>query len=194
MRFYLWELSMNVKNIPQMTFALAYPISVRSLPAKGIRVHLCANKKECIHLAQNHDLIEVKSCEGNFHIFPWKKRGVRVKGLLQARILQLCVVTLEPLENILCENIEVVFVPEDSNLMKPKISEDTGELFLDVEGLDTPEVFYDDKIDIGAIMEEFFELSINHYPRKERIKMDMVENLEEAEQKFSPFSVLKNWK
>ncbi|WP_142416903.1 YceD family protein [Bartonella massiliensis] len=185
---------MNVQNVSQMTFALAYPISVRSLPAKGIRVDFCANKKECTHLAQNHDLVEVKSCEGKFHIFPWKKRGVRIKGLLQARIVQLCVVTLEPLENILRENIEVVFVPEDSDLMKPKISDDTRELFLDVEGLDTPEVFYNDKIDIGALMEEFFELSINHYPRKEGIKIHVVENLEEAEQKKSPFSILKNWK
>ncbi|WP_317993322.1 YceD family protein [Bartonella gliris] len=185
---------MNVQNVSQMTFALAYSISVRSLPLKGIRVHICADQRECAHLAKNHDLVEVKSCEGEFHILPWKKRGVRVKGFLRARIIQLCVITLEPLENNLYENIEVVFVPEDSNLMKPKISEDTGELFLDAEGPDIPEVFYGDKIDIGAVMEEFFELSINRYPRKEGINMSMVENLEEAEQKLSPFSVLKSLK
>ncbi|MET3560567.1 hypothetical protein ABID39_001269 [Bartonella japonica] len=185
---------MNAQNVFPMTFALAYPISVRSLPTKGIRVHICANQKECTHLAKNHDLVEVRFCKGKFHILPWKKRGIRIKGLLQARIVQLCVVTLEPLENILHEKIEVVFVPEDANLTKPKISEDTGELFLDVEGLDTPEVFYGDKIDIGAVMEEFFELSIDHYPRKKGIKMHTIENLEEDKQKLSPFSVLKNWK
>lgn len=185
---------MNVQTIPQMTFALAYPVSVYSLAAKGIRVHIHANKQECAHLAKNHALVEVKSCEGKFHIFPWKKRGVRVKGLLQARIIQLCVVTLEPLENILHENIEVVFIPEDSNLMKPKMLENTGELFLDAEGPDMPEVFHGNKIDVGAIMEEFFELSINHYPRKEGVKMRVIENGEKSEQKLSPFSVLKNWK
>ncbi|EJF75053.1 DUF177 domain-containing protein [Bartonella alsatica] len=185
---------MNVQNVSQMTFALAYPISVRSLPFKGIRVHICANQQECAHLAKNHALVEVKSCEGKFHIFSWKKRGVRIKGLLRARIIQLCVVTLEPLESVLHENIEVVFVPEDSNLIKPKISENTGELFIDMEGLDTPEVFYGDKIDIGAVMEEFFELSINHYPRKEGVKMDVIENLEKAEPKLSPFSILRSWK
>ncbi|WP_019222002.1 YceD family protein [Bartonella senegalensis] len=185
---------MNVRNISQMTFALAYPISVRSLPAKGLTVHIRADEQECAHLAKNHDLVEVKLCEGEFYILPWKKRGVRVKGLLQARIVQLCVVTLEPLENTLHENIEIVFVPEDSNLIKPKISEDTGELFLDAEGLDTPEVFHGDKIDVGAVMEEFFELSINHYPRKKGTHMSVIENLDEDEQKLSPFSVLKNWK
>ncbi len=115
-------------------------------------------------------MVEVKSCEGKFHIFPWKKRGVRIKGLLQARIIQLCVITLEPLENVLRENIEVVFVPEGSDLLKPKILEDTRELFLDAEGLDTPEVFYGDKIDIGAIMEEFlsYPLIITHAKREVR--------------------------
>ncbi|WP_455475465.1 YceD family protein [Bartonella sp. B17] len=185
---------MNVKNVSQMTFALVYPISVRSLPSKGIKVHICANQQECEHLAKNHDLVEVKFCEGKFHIFPSKQRGVHVKGLLQAHITQLCVITLEPLENILRENIDVVFVPSDSNLIKPKIPEDTGELFLDVDGVDAPEVFYGDKIDIGAVMEEFFELSIDHYPRKKGISMSVIKNLDEGEQKISPFSILKNWK
>ncbi|WP_332060919.1 YceD family protein [Bartonella sp. CB74] len=185
---------MNVQNVSQMTFALAYPISVRSLPAKGIRVHICANQRECANLAKNHDLVKVKSCEGEFHIFPSKKRGVRVKGILRAHIIQSCVITLEPLENTLYEKIEVVFVPENSNLMKPKISDDTGELFLDAEGLDVPEVFYDDKIDIGAVMEEFFELSIDHYPRKKGISMSVIESSDEIEKKISPFSILKDWK
>ncbi|WP_019218481.1 YceD family protein [Bartonella florencae] len=185
---------MNVQNVSQMAFALTYPISVRSLSAKGIKVHICANQRERADLAKSHALVEVKSCEGKFHIFPWKKRGVHIKGLLRARIIQLCVVTLESLENVLHENIEVFFLPEDSNLLKPKILENTGELFLDAEGLDTPEVFCGDKIDIGAVMEEFFELSINHYPRKKGAKMRVIENEEQTEQKLSPFSVLKSWK
>ncbi|WP_042995367.1 hypothetical protein [Bartonella quintana] len=185
---------MSIRNTSPMTFALVYPISVGSLPAKGIKVRISADQKECAHLAKNHDLMEVKFCEGEFHILPWKKHGVRVKGLLRACIIQLCVITLERLENILDENIEVFFVPEDSNLIKPKISEDTNELFLDAEGLDTPEVFYGDKIDIGTVMEEFFELSINHYPRKAGTHMRVIENLGEAEKKLSPFSILKSWK
>ncbi|CBI76502.1 conserved protein of unknown function [Bartonella clarridgeiae 73] len=185
---------MAVSSISQMEFALTYLVSVRSLPIKGIKVHICADQHECAQLAKNHNLVDVKFFEGEFYILPWKKRGVRVKGLLQARIIQSCVITLEPLEDIILENINIVFVPEDSNLVKPKISEDTGELFLDVEGADIPEVFYGDKIDIGAVMEEFLELSINHYPRKEGVNLDMIENLKKVEQNSSPFSVLKKWK
>ncbi|OPB29437.1 hypothetical protein [Bartonella sp. WD12.1] len=185
---------MSVKNVSQMMFALTYPVSVRSLSARGIKVRVCADQQECAHLAKNHDLLEVKSCEGEFHILPWKKRGVYVKGLLQAHIIQLCVITLEPLENILHENIEITFVPEDSNLVKPKVSKDTRELLLDADGPDIPEVFYGDKIDIGAVMEEFFELSINHYPRKEDENISLIKDSEEIEQKTSPFSILKEWK
>lgn len=182
---------MNAQNVTQMTFALTYPVSVHSLPVKGIKVHICANQQELAHLAKNHDLIEVKLYEGEFHILPWKKRGVRVQGSLRAHVIQACVITLEPLENILHENIDVVFVPENSKFVKPKTSEETSELFLDAEGPDIPEVFYDDKIDIGALMEEFFELSIDHYPRKEGISMDIIKTSENTEEKLSPFSVLK---
>ncbi|MCZ2204213.1 DUF177 domain-containing protein [Bartonella sp. A05] len=182
---------MNVQNVSQMTFALTYPILVHSLPVKGMKIHICANQQERVHLAKNHDLVEVKLYEGEFQISPWKKRGVRIQGLLRSHIIQSCVVTLEPLENIIHEKIDVVFVPGDLNFVKPKTSEDTGELFLDVHGPDIPEVFYDDKIDIGALMEEFFELSIDHYPRKKDISMDVINSSEEIEQKLSPFSVLK---
>ncbi|MCZ2328316.1 YceD family protein [Bartonella sp. F02] len=184
---------MNIQNVSQMTFALSYPVSVHSLPAKGIKVHICATQRERTYLAKNHDLVEVKSCEGSFHILPWKKRGVRVKGVLRAQIIQSCVVTLDLLENILHENIEVVLVPEDSNLVKPEVLEDTGELFLEAEGADTPEIFYGDKIDVGAIMEEFFELSIDHYPRKEGANMNLFQCSESVDQKLSPFSILKKW-
>ncbi|WP_336276995.1 DUF177 domain-containing protein [Bartonella sp. CB178] len=183
---------MKAKNVSQMAFALAYPISVRSLPAKGIKVCICANQQEREHLAKNHDLVEVKSCEGEFYIFPSKQRGVRVKGSLRACIVQSCIITLESLENIIDESLEVVFVPEDSKLVKPKVLEDTGELFLDVDGSDVPEIFHGDKIDIGAIMEEFFELSIDHYPRKEGASMTVTEKLDGSEQEISPFSILKN--
>ncbi|MCL6229595.1 DUF177 domain-containing protein [Bartonella bilalgolemii] len=186
---------MAVSSISRMEFAFTYPVSVRSLPIKGIRVHICADQQECTYLAKNHGLVDVKLFEGEFCILPWKKRGVRVKGLLQARIIQSCVITLELLEDIIHENINIVFVPEDSNLVKPKISEGTGELFLDVEGPDIPEVFYGDKIDIGAVMEEFLELSINQYPRKEGASLDTtVKDLEKIKQNSSPFSVLKEWK
>ncbi|AQX28075.1 MULTISPECIES: DUF177 domain-containing protein [unclassified Bartonella] len=185
---------MAVSSISQMEFTLTYLVSVRSLPIKGIKVHICADQQECAYLAKNHNLVDIKFFEGEFCILPWKKRGVRVKGLLQASIIQLCVITLEPLEDIIYENINIVFVPEDSDLVKPKISEDTGELFLDAEGPDIPEVFDGDKIDIGAIMEEFLELSINHYPRKEGINLGMIKNLEKAKQNSSPFSILKKWK
>ncbi|EYS92092.1 hypothetical protein X471_00381 [Bartonella bacilliformis str. Heidi Mejia] len=185
---------MNIQNVSQMTFAFSYPVSVSSLPVKGIKVHICADQQECAHLAKNHDLLEVKFCEGEFQILPWKKRGVYIKGLLRANIIQSCVVTLEPLENNIHENIEVVFVPEGSNLLKPEMLEDTGELFLDAEGPDAPEIFYGDKIDIGAIVEEFFELSIDRYPRKENISMNILENSEDIEEKSSPFSILKEWR
>lgn len=177
-----------------MTFAIRYPVNVHSLPPKGVRVEIEANEQEREKLKQNHALLSIDSFRADVHISPWKKRGVRVKGKFWADITQACVVTLEPLHDHIEENIESVFVPEDSKLVKISEIDDTGEVFVDAEGPDTPEVFYGDTIDIGAFLEEFFELSINPYPRKAGVEGDYIEDLEKDDKQPSPFAILKGLK
>lgn len=177
-----------------MTFAIHYPVNVRSLPPKGVRIKIDADEKERQKLKQNHGLIGVDSFRADLHISPWKKRGVRVKGKYQAEIVQACVVTLEPLHQHIEEEIETVFIPEDSKLAKYNEGEDTGEVFIDAEGPDTPEVFHGDTIDVGALLEEFFELSINPYPRKAGVDGNYIEDVEKEEKQPSPFAILKGLK
>ena len=101
-----------------MSFAIHYPVNVRSLPVKGIRIKIDADEKERLKLVENHGLLEVKSFHADVHISPWKKRGVRVKGKFEAEIVQACVVTLEPLPKHIEEEVESVFIPDDSKLVK----------------------------------------------------------------------------
>ena len=44
-------------------------------------------------------------------------------------------------------------------------------LIIDAEGPDLPETFSGDRLDAGAIAEEFFELAIDPYPRKPEMRM-----------------------
>lgn len=190
---------MTEDNFAKMAFALKYLVNVRSLPLKGIRVTLTADARDCKKLAENHDLKEVISYNAEFQVFPWKKRGVRLKGQLKASIVQTCIATLKPIDNTIDEKIEVFFVPDDSRLAKPKVSDETGELFVDVEGPDTPEIFQGDSIDVGAVTEEFFELAIDPYPRIENFEVHLPAELEPEdkeiiEKKISPFAILKQLK
>ncbi|MHC5307235.1 DUF177 domain-containing protein [Bartonella sp. LJL80] len=185
---------MNDNNHATMTFAINYPVNVKSLPVKGIRVEIDADEKERSKLAKNHGLLDVSVFFGEFQILPWKKRGIRVKGNLKADISQACIVTLEPVPQKIDENIEAVFVPDDSRLLKPETRDETGEIFLDAEGPDAPEVFHGDSIDVGMIMEEFFELAIDPYPRKSGAEVQLSDDEKQVEKKPSPFAILKQLK
>lgn len=82
--------------------------------------------------------------------------GVRVTGQISARVGQTCVVTLEPIENDLEEQVDLMFS-----------SASTGASQTDtIDGDEPPEPLMDGKLDLGAIATEFLLLGIDPYPRK----------------------------
>jgi uncharacterized metal-binding protein YceD (DUF177 family) len=113
---------------------------------------------------------------------------------VHAVLEQACVVTLEPIEQTIEEEIEVLFVPEGSKLARNEAV--NGELIIDADAPDLPEVFAGDTIDAGAVAAEYAAMSIDQYPRKPGV--GFVEHIEsdgtEADARPSPFAVLKGWK
>jgi len=143
---------------------LNFPVNVQSLPPKGVILTLEANAAERAALAKAHGLTDVLSFAAELRVRPWKKCGVRLDGQIKAEIEQQCVITAEPLRNKIDREFEAYFVPEDSRLARPDTA--AAELFLDPEGADAPESFSGGSINAGAVVEEFFELAIDLYPRK----------------------------
>ena len=160
------------------TAGLSYPVSVAHVPGKGITVKVEADDKERAQLAENHELLSVGSFTADFLITPWKKDGIRLRGHIEAQIVQACVATLEPIETQISEDVDTVFVPENSRLARIRLDE-SGEMLIDAEGPDMPETFEGDRIDIGAVAEEFFELALDPYPRK--AEADYIEIIEDDE-------------
>ncbi|SPU62590.1 Uncharacterized ACR, COG1399 [Brucella melitensis] len=113
-----------------------------------------------------------------------------------AEIVQACVVTLEPLTNTIAEEIDTIFVPENSRLARIELDE-SGEILLDAEGADIPETFVGDRIDVGAVAEEFFDLAIDPYPRKpgppEESEPKIFGDGDGDEKPVSPFAKLSEW-
>lgn len=176
--------------------ALTYPVPVLHLPHKGLTVKIGTNDKERAALAAEHGLRSVKSFDAEFLLTPWKKKGVRIRGTIKAEVVQSCVATLEPLDATVDAEVDTLFVPEDSRLAKIELDE-SGELLLDAEGADIPETFVGDKIDIGAVAEEFFELALDPYPRKSGLPEDaepaVFGDVEEEDKPDSPFAKLSEW-
>lgn len=144
---------------------VSWPVHVARLPKKGMAVTVEADAEQRAALAAVHGLREVVRFVAGLEVAPWREGGVRVSGRVVADIVQDCVVTLEPVEATVDEAVEAMFVPEGSKLAVPARSAE-GEILLDAEGDDAPEVFSGDTVDVGQLAEEFFSLGIDPYPRK----------------------------
>jgi hypothetical protein len=148
---------------------VSFKVSVVRLPKKGMPVSLDAEPEQLAALAREHGLLDVKRFHADLTVSPWKRDGVSVSGRVDGDIVQECVVTLEPIDAHVEEEISAVFVPEDSRL--GRFDEHSGgEMVLDPEGPDAPESFSGTTIDVGALAEQFFALGIDPYPRKEGVE------------------------
>lgn len=176
-----------------VTPPFSYPVKVGNVSANAVTVRLEANARELEDLAQVWKVLSVEALEAELQIARWKKDGVRIKGRVQARITQACVVTLEPVQSKIDEQFEQIFIPEGSKLARI-VTEDSAEMFVDPDGPDLPEPFAGDTIDAGAAVSEFAALAIDPYPRKRGAEFtDHIEG-DPADARPNPFAVLKDWK
>ncbi|MBD9371783.1 DUF177 domain-containing protein [Rhizobium sp. ARZ01] len=172
----------------------SYLVKVGHISANPVEVKIAADGNECSGLARQWGVPEVRSFSAELQVQRWKKDGVRLKGRVQANIVQSCVVTLDPVESLIDEPIDAVFVPEGSKLARTPVVEG-GEMLLDPDGPDSPETFHGDTIDVAVVAAEYAAMAIDAYPRKEGVMFSgHVEHSEDDDRKPSPFAVLKDWK
>ncbi len=173
----------------------SYPVKVGHISANPVEVTISADAEECAGLAKLWSVLEVKALSATFQLQRWKRDGVRLKGRVTADVVQACVVTLEPVQAHIDEPVEVVFVPEGSKLARLPGASEIGELLLDPDGPDAPEIFTGDTVDAGVVAAEHVALSIDPYPRKSGVDFSgHIESTGKDDKKPSPFAVLKDWK
>jgi uncharacterized metal-binding protein YceD (DUF177 family) len=174
--------------------AFSYPVKVGNISANAVTVRLEANEAERKALGDLWGVLEVQSLAAELQIARWKKDGVKIKGQVKARIVQACVVTLEPVQSEIDEPVEAIFVPEGSRLARIAAN-DSGEMILDPEGPDLPDTFTGDTIDVGLAVTEHAALAIDPYPRKQGASFgERIESSEKDDVRPNPFAALKDWK
>jgi len=132
---------------------------VAKIPAAGVQVTFAANAAERAALAQVAGVREILEAQASFHL-------THVRGAIQARghvtglIGQDCVVTLEPLENRVEEEVDVIFAePDTAAAATPKVD-------IDEDEPDPPEIIVNGIIDLGRLATDMLFLGIDPYPRK----------------------------
>ena len=180
--------------VRKLPFSRPFAVSRASSVAFDMRID--ADAAERAATAGFLDVRSVESLSADLRISPWRRDGVRVRGTVRAGITQACVVTLEPLEATIEEEVDATFLPETSRQFHRKLNAE-GELIVDPDGPDEPEPFAGSEIDIAALVVEAIGLAIDPYPRKPGAALpEELSEEDEAEDEAepSPFAALKNWK
>lgn len=182
-----------MKNEDETPFS--FPVKVGHISGNPVEVTISADAEERVGLAKLWAVLEVRALSATLQVQRWKRDGVRIKGRVEADIVQACVVTLDPVGSHIDEPIDAIFVPEGSKLARLPVATDSGEMLLDPDGPDAPEVFTGDTIDAGVVAAEHAALAIDPYPRKADAAFSgHIESTDKDDRKPSPFAVLKDWK
>ena len=145
------------------------PLRLEEVPEAGRHVELRADAAMREAVAQFAGVNAVPVLGATFDILRRGKDGLRVTGEVRARVVQTCVVTLEPMESEIVEPVDVVYEPPRADVASPRARPtDAGvtESYSLGEEEDPPEPLVDGIADLGALATEFLLLGIDPYPRK----------------------------
>ncbi|KAA2238019.1 YceD family protein [Salinarimonas soli] len=161
-------------------FPLVRLVAVDRLPEGGARPKIEATPEECAALAREFKIPAVHALTGEYRVKGTPRR-MNVTGTVRGRVTQVCVVTLEPFETEIAEEVDVDF----SEHLGP---EPEGR---DEADLDRPDEIVNGKIDLGALTAEFLALGLDPYPRKPGVAFD---EPAAAPDETSPFAALGRMK
>lgn len=170
---------------------LSRPVAVTALPPTGTRITVEAEPAERAALAAADGLLDLVRLEGRFTLITeGSGGGVRVRGEVDATVVQTCTVSLDPFESAISENVDVVFLSEQKAAAWARARAAQPEQGLDDE--DPPDQIVDGQIDLGELTAEFLALGIDPYPRKPGVAFDAEGFAPEKDE--SPFAALARLK
>jgi hypothetical protein len=160
-------------------------VAVDRIAPGGLTEHIVATDGERKALATRFDVVAIGELTGLLRLEPWRRGGVKITGRVDAIIVQTCVVTLDPFEVAVRDEISRYFAGR--NAPGPAAA------VLSVESLeeDAQEVVTGASIDIGEVLAEALGLAIDPYPRKPGAKFESGDDSgQESGSDAGPFAAL----
>lgn len=168
--------------------ALSRRFDVAAAREGGTPVRFEATGDECDALAREWGLPGVEALGADL-VVRREGDGVRVAGTANARVRQVCVVSLDEFTAAVAEPVDVLFAPEAEvdRLAAERASRPAGH---DDEGADDlPDPYRDGRIDLGALVAEMVALGLDPYPRRPGAAFKSAAPAADAAD--SPFAVLR---
>jgi uncharacterized protein DUF177 involved in 23S rRNA accumulation len=163
------------------------PVRIDDVPATGLRIELAADERAREAIAALAGLRAVARLEAVFDVARRGRHGLWVTGNVSATVEQSCVVTLDPIVNVVEEAVGIAFGPAGADIESLK----DVVLALDMPAEDAPEPLVDGRVDLGAVAIEFLLLGLDPYPRKSDVTFAAPPVGETSSGPFSALSGLK---
>jgi uncharacterized protein DUF177 involved in 23S rRNA accumulation len=168
------------------------PVLVAQIPESGLHREFEADQATREAMAEIAGLRNIPSASALFNMAVKRGGRVQVTGRVRARVGQTCVVTLDPIENEIDEQIDLIFAPS-GQIAGQKIAHQSdlvdAPVTPDAETPDPPEPIINGVIDLGRLATDVLFLAIDPYPRKPDAVFEP--HVEPAEPDDHPFAALK---
>jgi len=161
-------------------------VTLSEIPEGGKKFDLVADETTRAEIARTAGLRSLPRLQATFVVARQGAGGLRVDGEVSATVGQDCVVTLEPLENEIREDINLNFALSG----KAHADSDDGDTpeLLDPDG---PELLVGNTIDLGILATEFLIMGIDPYPRKPGARFEPPAAGEDSTHPFAALAALK---
>jgi uncharacterized metal-binding protein YceD (DUF177 family) len=166
----------------------SHPVPVGEIPEQGIDVTLSADAPTREALAKADGLVGIAALNADLHVARQGLSRFNVTGTVRAKITQTCVLTLEPFDSDVVEEVDVDFA-EPSVAASAAAEADALSGTAQPADRDPPDPIEGGAIDLGALAAEFLALGLDPYPHKPGAEFAPVSDPHDAAER--PFDVLK---
>jgi len=136
---------------------------------KGTAVEIVASDSERAALAKRFGFLGLPAFSARVTVDRRPGGQVIVEGRLKGRLVQACILSLEPVMQELDDAFRLVFAENLADERDPE----SGEAVLNAQA-DAPEPLEGNLLDVGEIIAEQLSLTADPYPRRPGMKLDDV--------------------
>lgn|SRR3990167_4560597 len=144
-------------------------VDLERLGRTGAALDIVASEAECAALAKRFGFLDLKDLAARVTVDLQLGGQVVVEGRLRGKIVQACVLTLEPVAQELDDVFRIVFKKNLAEELDPE----SGEAVLNAQA-DAPEPLAGNMLDVGEIVAEQLSLVAEPYPRRPGVKLEDV--------------------
>jgi Large ribosomal RNA subunit accumulation protein YceD len=167
---------------PETVGPLSRLVDVSNVPPHGLNLRVEATEEECAALARDFKLPAIRALSAEYRVTASAK-GVHVAGTVRAAITQICVVTLDPFDSAVEEQVEVDFAEGSGMPAEPPT---------EMHEYEPPDEIVNGQIDLGALTAEFLALGLDPYPRKPGVNFSFDDGDAQPDSPFTALGRLKD--